>query len=160
MRNLTAYLICMSVASCAAAQVAVGGTAGLSAQSGTGLSGSSLGGVFFLDRGMSDRLTVGGEASLADEISGRHRQFFQDGAITFDTQHHDSLFSGIVKARAVDWQRLHFGPALGLGAAWRHTSRQGVFRQYANPSSGEFVRETLSDVVLAATVGFDASVTF
>jgi hypothetical protein len=160
MRTLATYLICMSVASSAAAQVAIGGTAGVSAQSGSGLSGSALGGVFFLDRGISGRLTVGGEASLADEISGRDRQFFPDGDITFDTQHHDSRFSGIVKARAVDWQRLHIGPALGLGAAWRHTSRQGVFRQYANPSNSQLVRETLSDVVLAATVGFDASITF
>jgi len=160
MRTLAAYLICMTMATSAAAQIAIGATAGVSSQSGAGLSGSALGGVLFLDRGVSGRVTVGGETSLANEIGGRHKQFFPDGEINFQTQHHDTLFSGVVKARAVDWQRLHIGPTLGLGAAWRHTTREGAFRQYANPMSSQIVTETLSDVVLAATVGFDASITF
>jgi hypothetical protein len=48
--------------------------------------------------------------------------------------------------------------AFGVGAGWRHTNRHGTFRSDLPPFSTAAVEQTLSNAVLATTIGFDGAV--
>jgi hypothetical protein len=157
-RTFLIWLIALSVASTCAAQLATGMTAGFSSQTCPGLDQSTLGAVVFLDGVLSDRVALGGEASLATDLKFTQSQNTSGGTLDWRTRHHDTVFSGVVKIRMVDRQRVHIRPAVGLGMAWRHTGRAGTFRSFSNPANIQGVAQTLSDAVFATTVGFDATV--
>ena len=100
--------ICHSgIAVCSAQEPSVAGvTVGLSSVPagdtdrpylGPGFGGSALGGLLFMHRGIRDRLSVGGEASMAADITGRQQQRVIGGANNLTSRHHDTVFSGVFK---------------------------------------------------------------
>src|SRR5436190_859301 len=83
-------------------RVAVGGTIGASTQPvGTfrlpylsaGPSGTTWGSVFFVDVAITPTITVGGEVSLASDLTGIQGERAGNGSNDWTTSHHDTLFS-------------------------------------------------------------------
>jgi hypothetical protein len=152
--------VCLTIPRLAAAQIAAGVTAGLSSQQGSGRGGTTIGGVTFLDASLGDRFSLGGEASLGAGIKGEERRSTSAGIADLSSRHHDTIFSGVVKANVARAFRAQIDGTLGLGASWRHTVRKGTFRSLVIPGSSAPVEETLSNAVFATTVGFDAMLNF
>jgi hypothetical protein len=127
---------------------------------GPGFGGSSLGGLLFMHRGIRDRVSIGGEASVAADITGRQQQRVVGGANNLTSRHHDMVFSGVFKVSVVSVEHAEVGALVGAGAAWRHTVRDGTFRSDQPPFVLSEIQQTLSDVVFAATFGFDGAIVF
>ena len=149
------------------AQATVSVVAGLSAQAegqsdspylGPGFGGTSLAGLGMIDVGVGPRATVGGEVSLAGDITGTQNQRAPGGGNAFVSAHHDTVFSGVVKIGAPLDRRVRASGVIGGGIAQRHTERDGTFVPFnpAVPSSP--FQASLSDYVLAFTVGIDIAV--
>jgi hypothetical protein len=145
--------------------IAVGATLGLSLQPegasdqpylGPGFGGISLGGVMFIDVDLNARVSVGGEVSLGSEVRGDQQQRVAGGSNSFSSRHHDTIFSGTVKATTTNAWPVHVAVVAGAGLGWRHTIREGSFRPNLPPFSTTPVKQTLSDAVFTATFGFDA----
>src|ERR1043165_7631841 len=84
------------------AQVIVGATLGQSHQSegksdspylGPGFGGSSLAAIGMIDAAISSNVSVGGEVSVAGNISGTQNQRASGGTNHFVSDHRDTVFS-------------------------------------------------------------------
>ena len=161
-----ALLVCGSVAIVSAAEPkgAVGGTLGLSARPagasagpylGPGFGGTSLGSVIFVDADLSPRISVGGEVSIAGDITGLQDERVPAGSTTLLSQHHDTVVSGVLKLKMPATNRFQISAAGGLGLARRQTNRTGTFASFSAPFVSTPVTENLSDTVLAVTGGLD-----
>ena len=125
---------------------------------GPGFGGTSLAGIGMLDVAAGSRVTIGGEVSLAGDITGTQNQRTSGGSNAFVSAHHDTVFSGVVKIGTLLDQQVRASAVIGGGIAQRHTERDGTFVS-SNPMvpSSPF-HESLSDSVLAFTVGIDVAV--
>ena len=140
----------------AQAQIAVGVTAGLSSQDQSNRNtGTTLGGVTFLDAALGDRFSLGGEVSLGANIRGQQTRRTSTGITTLASQHRDTIFSGVAKVKVAQALRAQVDATVGTGVSWRHTVRHGTFRSFP-PLSSAPVDETLSNAVFATTLGLDA----
>jgi len=164
-----AFVVCQSVATLGAAEppVTVGATVGGSTQAagdsdspylGPGVGGTTVGGVFFVDVGLSSAISLGGEVSLAGNISGSQDQRVPGGSNSLLSQHRDTVFAGVLKVRTPISNRLQVSISGGLGVALRESNRTGTFRPNTPPFVLTPVTERLSDTVLATTAGFDGVV--
>ena len=150
------------------AQVLAGAALGASHQAagnsdssylGPGFGGTSLAGIVMIDVGVGRRTTVGGEVSLAGDITGTQNQRAPGGSNRFVSSHHDTVFSAVVKIGAPLEQRVQASGVIGGGIAQRRTERDGTFVPFSPPfpTLAPF-HASLSDYVLALAVGFDIAV--
>ena len=162
-----ALVVCASLAlpTNAKAQVAIGATVGKSTQEsgasdspylGPGFGGTSAASVILVDVDVAPTVSVGGELSMARNISGLQRQRVSGGDNEFLARHHDTLIYGVVKVKAGIARDSQIAAVGGFGFALRHTQREGIFRSSSRPGVTNPMSETLSDPALAATVGADA----
>jgi hypothetical protein len=159
---------------CAAQQLTAGVAVGLSTQRhgdsdrtrlAPGLEGSSLAGLFFVDRVVRPRISIGGEMTVSGEIKGFQARQSANETIGFRSRHHDTIVSGMTKVNLFTFLppghrpgvRVELAAVTGLGFAWRHTIREGTTNQ--SPCCTFAVSE-LSNVVVAGTLGFDATFVF
>jgi len=160
-----ALIVCWSVADVheAAAQVIVGATAGVSIQSEGArdepylyppFGGTSFSTVVFVDVTASPTVTVGGEVSLAANISGSQFQRTSVGIYSFVSDHHDSIFSGVVKVNTPKSNPVYAAMAAGAGLAHRDTNRTGTVTSNFPPVTTP-ATQNVSDVVFAFNWGAD-----
>ena len=152
----------------AGAQVTVGAAAGQSHQAegksdspylGPGFGGSSLAGVGMIDVGIGSHVSVGGEVSLAADISGTQNQRAPGGNNHFVSDHHDTVFSGLVKLGTPSSERVRAMAVVGGGIAQRRTERTGTFaRDFTLVAETTPFHDTLTDYVWALTAGVDIAV--
>jgi hypothetical protein len=167
---ITATVICIAGCCSAAvdAQVIVGAAVGQSHQAegksdspylGPGFGGSSLAGIGMVDVPIGPHVSVGGEVSLAADISGTQNQRASGGNNHFVSDHHDTVFSGLLKIGTPSSERVRATAAAGGGIAQRHTERTGTFGTgfFPNVTTSAF-HDTLTDYVWAFTAGVDVSV--
>lgn len=128
------------------------------AQGDSGFDGSAIAGIVFIDRDISNRRSLGAETSLSADIRGRQLQRAPGGTNDLNSRHHDTVFSGLFKLKVVSLDRAHVAAVGGAGLAWRHTIRAGTFRSDQPPFTTTPVEQILSNVVFAATLGFDGAV--
>ena len=153
---------------CAAPQqIAVGVTVGFSSQQpgdsdrpylGPGFGGTSVGGVLFIDADVVSRVGLGGEVSLGADIKARQQQRASGGRSELRSRHHDTIFAGVVKFKALTMERADVAAVLGAGLGWRHTIRVGTFRSDLPPFSTMPVEQVLSNAVFTTTFGFDGAI--
>jgi hypothetical protein len=127
---------------------------------GPGFGGTSVAGICSVDHVVTDRLSLGAEASLDTGMTGRQRQMTQDGINVLTSRHRDEVFSGMAKVAIVRVERAQLSAALGAGLGWRHTIREGTFQSVARlpVQTGPLPRQILSNVVFAGTVGLDGAI--
>jgi len=151
----------------ARAQVLVSGAAGASVQGagesdvpylGPPFSGTAVSLLGAVDVVVLPIVSVGGEASLAGDISGTQTQRASGGVNNFVSDHHDHVFSGTVKVGTPFDRRARVSAVGGLGVAQRHTSRTGTTSIGFPTAVTSPFETTLIDYVLAATVGADVVV--
>jgi len=152
----------------AGAQVTVGATAGQSHQAegksdwpylGPGFGGSSLAGIGMIDVGIGSHVSVGGEVSLAADISGTQNQRAPGGNNRFVSDHHDTVFSGLLKLGTPSSERVRAMAVVGGGLAQRRTERTGTFaRDFTLVAETTPFHDTLTDYVWALTAGVDIAV--
>jgi hypothetical protein len=167
---ITATVVCIAALRSADvdAQVAVGATLGQSHQAegksdspylGPGFGGSSLAGVGMIDRAIGPRVSVGGEVSLAADISGTQNQRASGGNNHFVSDHHDTVFSGVVKVGTPSSERVRAMAVIGGGIAQRRTERTGTFgRDFTLVAETTPFHDTLTDYVWALTAGVDVAI--
>ena len=97
---------------------------------------------------------------MAADITGRQQQRVVGGANNLTSRHHDMVFSGVFKVSVVSVEHADVAALVGAGAAWRHTVRDGTFRSDQPPFVLSEIQQTLSNVVFAATFGFDGAIVF
>jgi hypothetical protein len=122
---------------------------------GPGFGGTSFCSVLFVDADLRPAVTVGGEVSVAGDITGSQRERVVGGSNTLLSEHHDTVVSGMVKLKTPARGGFQMAAAGGLGLARRQTDRSGTFGPYIPPFVLTPVTETLSDTVLAVTGGLD-----
>jgi len=160
-------MMCRSVAVLGAAnpQITVGAGIGQSTQEagdsdqpylGPGFGGTSVASVVFVDAAITSTISLGGEVSLAGDITGTQYERGTGGGYTLLSQHHDTVFSGVVKLRTPPPNRFQVAAGAGLGLARRETNRTGTFVSDTPPFVSTPVVESLSDSVLAFTGGLEA----
>lgn len=167
---ITATVICIA-GFCPAdvdAQVVVGAAVGQSHQAegksdspylGPGFGGSSLAGIGMVDVSIGSHVTVGGEVSLATDISGTQNQRASGGNNHFVSDHHDTVFSGLVKIGTPSSERVRAMAVVGGGIAQRRTERTGTFgRDFAPVPTTTPFHDTLTDYVWALTAGVDIAI--
>jgi hypothetical protein len=150
------------------AQVAVGAALGQSHQAegksefpylGPGFGGSSLAGIGMVDLSIGSRVSVAGEVSLAADISGTQNQRAPGGNNHFVSDHHDTVFSGLMKIGTPSGERVRAMAVIGGGIAQRRTERTGTFgRDFTPVPTTTPFQETLTDYVWALTAGLDVAV--
>jgi hypothetical protein len=150
------------------AQVSVGAALGQSHQAegksespylGPGFGGSSLAGIGMVDVAIGSRVSIGGEASPAADISGTQNQRAAGGNNHFVSDHRDTVFSGLVKVGTPSSERVRAMAVVGGGMAQRRTERTGTFgRDFAPVPTTTAFQETLTDYVWAFTAGVDIAV--
>ena len=166
--ELVALLCTIGAAGICDAQppIMFGVTGGLSSQRngdsdlpyiGPGLGGTALGGAICVDAEVMGRVSLGGEVSAGTNVTSHQQQRASGGNNSLNSRHHDTIFSGVLKFTVFDAPRAHVAAAFGVGAGWRHTNRHGTFRSDLPPFSTTAVEQTLSNVVLATTIGFDGA---
>jgi hypothetical protein len=153
----------------AAAQVSVGAAIGQSRQGegtsdspylGPGFGGSSLAGIGMIDVAARSRASLGGEISLAGDISGNQRQRAPSGTNVLVSDHHDTVISLLAKIGTPDDQRVRVRAVIGGGIVQRHTERRGTVEPFSTttpPPKNPPILEILSDSVLAFACGVDVS---
>jgi hypothetical protein len=154
----------LAAASPAASQTFVGAAVGASMQ-GEGASdqpylGPPFGGtsgaiVAMVEFAPARNVAFGGEVSLARAISGMQSQRASGGINTFVSEHRDSVFSGTFKVGTPFPAPVRVAFVLGAGVAERHTARTGAFDTQFGLRPSTLFSETLTDWVLALTVGAD-----
>jgi hypothetical protein len=151
----------------AEAQVTVGAAIGQAHQAsgqsdspylGPGFGGSSLAGVGMIDVSIQPRVAVGGEVSLAADISGPQSQRAPGGTNVMISEHHDTMFSGVLKIGTAQGRRVRAWGVIGGGIAQRRTERNGTFAPFSTSSPSSPFHDQLSDYVLAFTGGLDVTV--
>src|SRR5262249_21218388 len=118
--------------------------------------GTTLGLVGFIDFGLRNRASIGGEVSTAGAISGDQSQRGNSTTNAFTSRHRDTVFSGVLKVGTPREARFHAAAAVGGGIAYRRTSRQGTSAPLLPPSARSPYSAVVSDYVLALTLGGDA----
>jgi hypothetical protein len=149
------------------AQVVVGAALGQSHQAegksespylGPGFGGGSLAGIGMVDAAIGSHVSVGGEVSLAADISGSQNQRAAGGNNHFVSDHHDTVFSGLVKVGTPPSERARAMAVIGGGIARRRTERTGTFgRDFTTLPTTPF-QDSLTDYVWALTAGVDVTV--
>jgi hypothetical protein len=149
------------------AQVSIGVAVGLSHQEagasaapylGPGFGGTSRSGIGMFDAAINPRVSIGGEISLAADITGQQTEQAASGSNSLTSQHHDTIYSGVLKFGSRSTDRVRASGVVGGGIAQRSTDRAGDFQPGgAFPSHGEAVHEVLSDTVFAVTGGLDVA---
>jgi hypothetical protein len=172
MRTCTALAVVALVvapAAGAAAQVSVSAAIGQSRQSegtsdspylGPAFGGSSLAGIGMIDVAARSRVSLGGEISVAGDISGNQRQRAPSGTNVLVSDHHDTVFSILAKIGTPDDQRVRVRAVIGGAIAQRHTERRGTIEPFSTttpPPKNPPILEVLSDSVPALTFGVDVS---
>jgi len=147
------------------AQVSVGATLGQSRQSegasdvpylGPPFGGTSVAMLGMVDVALAPQVAIGGEVSLAGTINGSQSQRVSLGVSNdFISEHRDNVFSGVVRFWTPDGEPVRAAVAVGAGVAQRHTVRTGTTRSSFPPFTSTPFSDTLSDVVLAFTLGGD-----
>jgi hypothetical protein len=147
------------------AQVRAGAAVGQSHQAagdsdgpylGPGFGGSSLAGIGMIDAAIGSRVDVGGEVSLAGNISGTQSQRASGGSNQFVSAHRDTVFSAVVKVGTPAAERVRARGVIGGGIAQRRTDRTGMFGTGFVPNTTTVpFHDTLTDYVLALTAGVD-----
>ena len=122
---------------------------------GSGLGGTTVGGVTFLDAALGSHLSLGGEVSLGSDLKGGQVRLTPIGITSLSTRHKDTVFSGVLKGKIARASKAQIDGTVGLGASWRHTVRYGTSRSLVPPLTSSPVNETLSNAVFATTVGLD-----
>jgi hypothetical protein len=151
----------------AEAQVSIGVAVGLSHQEAgagdspylaPGFGGTGLSGIGMFDAAIHPRVSLGGEISLAGDITGQQTERAASGSNVLTSQHHDTIYSGVLKFGSRSSDRVRAAAVVGGGIAQRSTDRAGDFQPGgAFPSHGEAVHEVLSDTVFAVTGGVDVA---
>jgi hypothetical protein len=150
-------------------RVAVGGVFGASFQRegesdspylGPGFGGTTFAIVGFVDGPIGPRLTVGGELSWAQDISGEQSQRVPGGSNLFLSNHHDTVMSGTVKLSSPLDATVHAAIVGGAGVARRQTHRVGTLFRNSPPFEGPAFEETVTSFVPAFTGGVDTVVRF
>ena len=147
------------------AQVSVGATLGQSGQGegasdvpylGPPFGGSSAAMLGMVDVALAPHVSIGGEMSLAGTIHGSQSQRAGFGVSNdFISEHRDNVFGGVVRFWTPDGEPVRAAVAVGAGVAQRHTVRTGTTRSSFPPFTSTPFSDTLSDVVLAYTLGGD-----
>jgi hypothetical protein len=154
----------VAVLGAADAQIAVGAGVGQSTQEagasdgpylGPGFGGTSVASVIFVDAALKPTISLGGEVSLAGDITGSQFERVPGGSNALVSQHHDTVFSGVVKLRTPPSNRFQVAASGGLGLARRETNRVGTFVHSTPPFAPTPVVENLSDTVFAITGGLE-----
>jgi len=114
--------------------------------------------VIFVDASVIPAIGIGGEVSLAGDISGTQQERAFGGSNDLVSRHHDTVFSGVVKFKAPPAGPFQIVAVAGTGVAWRQTNRAGTFRSYLPPFISTPVAETLSNIVFAASGGLDGAI--
>jgi hypothetical protein len=149
------------------AQVTVGGVVGLSTQPtgegrepylGPGFGGTSFSTVIFIDGGETPRITLGGEVSLAADISGSQTQRADGGFYGWLSEHHDSIYSAVVKVHSRAPNRVNIAGGGGASLAHRVTTRTGTFNPCCFTPVETPASQELSNVVLGFNAGVDGVV--
>jgi hypothetical protein len=148
----------------ARAQPAIGVAAGASRQEagasdipylGPPFGGTSAAVIGLIDFHLARNMTVGGEGSLATGITGDQSQRTSSTTNAFTSRHSDSVFSGVLKVGTPIDGRLHAAAAVGAGAAWRRTRREGTTASVFPPASRSPFSDTVSSAVFAYSFGGD-----
>jgi hypothetical protein len=127
---------------------------------GPGFGGSALAGIAMIDAGTGSHVRIGGEVSLAADISGTQNQRASGGNNHFVSEHHDTVFSVVAKIGTSSAERVRAHAAIGGGITQRHTDRTGTFgRDFSasTPTSLPF-SDTLIDYVWTMTAGVDLAI--
>jgi len=145
------------------AGVAVGGSKQAAGASdlpylGPPFGGTSIAMLAMVDVPLGSRASVGGEASLAGTISGAQIERVPGGGNTVVSDHHDNVFSGVLKLGTPPGDRVRAAAVIGGGIAHRDTERNGTFGSSFPPIVSTPVHEALSDWVPALTGGVDLAV--
>jgi hypothetical protein len=150
------------------AQVVVGAALGQSHQAegkddspylGRPFGGSSLAAIGMVDVPIGSHVSVGGEVSLAANMSGTQNQRASGGNNHFVSDHRDTVFSGLVKVGTPSSERVRAMVVVGGGIAQRRTDRNGTFStSFAVIDTTRPFHDTLTDYVWALTAGVDIAV--
>src|SRR5438445_7756480 len=89
--------------------------------------GTSATTLAMVDVPLGSRASVGGEASLAGTISGAQIERVPGGGNTVVSDHHDNVFSGVLKLGTPPADRVRAAAVIGGGIAHRDTERNGTF---------------------------------
>ena len=109
------------------------------------------------DVAVGSHVSVGGEMSLASDISGIQSERVPGGSNHLVSDHHDSIFTAVLKIGTPASERVRIAGAIGSGVAHRHTERRGTF-QSSNTTTPQPVLEVLTDNVWALDTGLDLAV--
>ena len=151
-----------------AQESALGGTIGLSSRPAgnddspylyPGFGGTGVAGVVCVDVGLTPRLSVGGEISLAAAITASQSQRGPGGSYQLETRHSDTIFLGTLKFTPAASGRTSVAAVAGAGVARRHTERSGPligFTPGLPPITSK--DEELTDGVLTFGGGADVAV--
>jgi hypothetical protein len=165
MRTTAIVLISLLLLSAGEArgQTTIGVAAGASRQTagasdlpslGPPFGGTSAAVLGMIDFGFGRHVTLGGEGSFATAIGGDQSQRTSTTTNAFTSRHSDSIFSGVLKVGTPVDRSIHAAIAVGGGAAYRRTAREGT----TSPIVRMPVTATVSDVVFAYSVGGDVDV--
>jgi hypothetical protein len=148
------------------AQTVVGGAVGISKQTegasdipylGPPIGGNTVSAIGLIDFHFTRNTTLGVEASMSGAIVGNQTQRAGTASNAFESRHRDSVFSGTYKFGR-SFGRVRAAAVAGGGLAWRRTARAGTTQSVFPPSSRQPFNDTVSDFVLAYSLGGDVSV--
>jgi hypothetical protein len=114
--------------------------------------------VIFVDGPASSTVTVGGEMSLAADISGAQSQRSSEGIFSFQSEHHDTIYSAIVKVHSRPRGRFNMAAGGGAGLAHRATTRTGTIGRCCVQPVEMPASQYVSNVVFALTGAVDGVV--
>ena len=163
-----AFTITFLSAALAGAQTSVGGAAGISSQAagdndlpylGRPFGGTALGVLATIDHGWTRHLTFGGEVSTASAITGEQSQRAAGATRAFESRHVDTVFSATLKFVVPIGGRVRAAAVGGGGGAYRRTAREGTTASLLPPAARSPFSETVSNFVLAYSIGADVTVT-
>ena len=166
----TAVLVASLVLGCTAdsiAQTVVGGAFGVSNQTegasdipylGPPIGGRTTSALGLIDFPFRRNTTIGIEASTSGALVGNQTQRAGTASNAFESRHRDSVFSGTFKFGKSFGSRVRAAAVAGGGLAWRRTARSGTTQSVFPPSSRQPFNDTVSDFVLAYSLGGDVGV--
>ncbi len=166
----TALVVASLVLVCApdsSAQTIVGGAAGVSKQSegvsnipflGPPFGGRTVSALGLIDFRFTQNTTLGIEVSTSGALAGTQTQRTSAASNAFESRHRDSVFSGTFKFGRQFGSRVRAAAVVGGGGAWRRTARSGTTQSIFPPASRQPFNDTVSDFVLAYSLGGDVHV--
>lgn len=111
--------------------------------------------MIYVDATASSAVTVGGEVSLAASIGGPQFQRTSSGSFRLSSEHHDSIFSGVVKFNTPKSNPFYAAAAAGVGLAHRDTTRTGTLTSNGIPPVTTPATQNVSNVVPVFNWGVD-----